>query len=58
MTRETELFNFIKGRSDIIVSGALILIEIMGKYLKYDSVTVSTKGLRYGLLLHTADFNK
>lgn len=49
--------NFMKGRSDIIVSGALILIEIM-KYLKYDSVTVSTKGLRYGLLLHAADFNK
>lgn len=48
--------NYMKGRSDIIVSGALILGEVM-KHLNFSKVTVSTKGLRYGLMLNIADFN-
>ncbi|MEO8208970.1 MAG: Ppx/GppA family phosphatase [bacterium] len=49
--------SFMKGRSDVIVSGTLILIEIMN-YFQIDSVNVSTKGLRYGLLLNIPDFYK
>lgn len=46
---------FMKGRSEIIISGVLILIEIM-KHFDFETVTVSTKGLRYGLLMNIADF--
>jgi exopolyphosphatase/guanosine-5'-triphosphate,3'-diphosphate pyrophosphatase len=46
---------FMKGRSEIIISGALILIEIMKRF-EFKTVTVSTKGLRYGLLMNIADF--
>lgn len=49
------LGNFMKGRSDVIICGSLILSEIMGHF-NYDSIIVSTKGLRYGLLLNSADF--
>ena len=48
---------FMAGRSEIIIPGILILTEIM-KYKKFNSVTVSTKGLRYGLMKNIADFNK
>lgn len=51
-----ELGEFMKGRSDVIIPGTLILIETM-KYLNADQITVSVKGLRYGLLLNISDFN-
>jgi exopolyphosphatase/guanosine-5'-triphosphate,3'-diphosphate pyrophosphatase len=58
MTAEERLGigEFMKGRNDIILPGALILIETM-KYLNADQITVSAKGLRYGLLLNISDFN-
>lgn len=46
---------FMKGRSEVIISGALILIEIMKRY-EFETVTVSTKGLRYGLLMNINNF--
>ncbi|MDQ3022487.1 MAG: hypothetical protein M3R36_18255 [Bacteroidota bacterium] len=51
------LGSYMKGRSDIIICGTLILIEIMN-YFQIHSVIVSTKGLRFGLFLHIPDFNK
>lgn len=52
---EIENIPFIsKGRSDVILAGCLILKEIMD-YLKIEKVTVSTKGLRYGVALLEAD---
>lgn len=51
----TALGEYMKGRSDIILSGALILKTVM-EHFNFSSVTVSTKGLRYGLLLNIADF--
>lgn len=41
---------YMKGRSDIITSGILILLQIMS-FLKKDEIIVSTKGLRYGVYL-------
>jgi len=57
MTNEERLNlgEFMKGRSDIIICGALILTEVMSHF-NYNSIIVSTKGLRYGLLLNCADF--
>ncbi len=49
------LGSFMKGRNDIIVCGALILIEILN-FLKIDAIMVSTKGLRYGLMKNIHDF--
>lgn len=49
------LGEYMKGRSDIILSGALILRTVM-EHFNFTSVIVSTKGLRYGLLLNIADF--
>lgn len=46
---------FMEGRSDIIIGGTLILIEVM-KFYEFQSVIVSTKGLRYGLIINFADF--
>lgn len=46
---------YMKGRSEIILSGTLILIAVM-EYSGIDSVTVSVKGLRYGLANKFADF--
>jgi len=40
-------------RADIILAGILILKEILNK-LKMTQITVSTLGLRYGILLSTA----
>lgn len=40
-----------KGRADIITSGSLILLDFM-KYFGFDEVTVSSKGLRYGVFLY------
>jgi exopolyphosphatase/guanosine-5'-triphosphate,3'-diphosphate pyrophosphatase len=40
-----------KGRADIITPGALILLDFM-KYFGFDEVTVSSKGLRYGVFLY------
>lgn len=51
------LGNFMKGRSDIITAGALILREYM-KRLGTDAIKVSARGLRYGLLLRIVDFSK
>ena len=39
----------VKGREDVILSGAVILLYIMD-LLKMDEVIVSTKGLRYGAI--------
>lgn len=44
------LGEYMKGRSDIIVSGAFILLHFM-KHFKFEKITVSTKGLRYGAAL-------
>lgn len=44
------LGEFMKGRSDIITAGAFILLEFM-KHFKFEKITVSTKGLRYGAAL-------
>ena len=38
------------GRADVLLAGALILIEFMTLYA-FDRITVSTQGLRYGLIL-------
>ena len=39
----------VKGREDVILSGAIILLFIM-KLLKIDNILVSTKGIRYGVI--------
>lgn len=44
------LGEYMKGRSDIIVSGTFILLHFM-KHFKFEKITVSTKGLRYGAAL-------
>lgn len=49
--------SYMKGRSDIIVSGALILRELMKK-LESGSVKISARGLRYGLMLKLDAFSK
>lgn len=41
---------YLKGRSDIITSGAFILLHFM-KHFKFEKINVSTKGLRYGAAL-------
>ena len=51
-----DLGEFMIGRSDIIIPGILILTETM-KYLNAEQITVSSKGLRYGLFLNISDFN-
>lgn len=40
-------------RADIILAGTLILIEIMKKY-NLNTITVSTRGLRFGILIDLA----
>lgn len=42
---------FMKGRNDIIIYGVMILKEIMD-FLGFKEITVSTKGLRYGIFLN------
>lgn len=42
--------NYMEGRADIILSGTLILKCFMEKF-GFDKLTISTKGLRYGILL-------
>jgi exopolyphosphatase/guanosine-5'-triphosphate,3'-diphosphate pyrophosphatase len=49
--------SYMKGRSDIIVSGALILRILMEK-LGAANVRISAKGLRYGLMLSLDAFSK
>ena len=51
-----DLGSFMTGRSDVIIPGTLILMEIM-KLLKAEEIIVSAKGLRYGLFLNISDFN-
>lgn len=41
---------FLAGREDVILAGTIILSELM-KSLKIKSLTVSTKGIRYGLVI-------
>lgn len=48
---------YMAGRSDIIISGALILRELMKK-LDSRSVKISARGLRYGLMLKLDAFSK
>ena len=50
-----DLGEYMKGRSEIILSGTLILITVM-EFFGLDAVTVSVKGLRYGLMYKSADF--
>jgi exopolyphosphatase/guanosine-5'-triphosphate,3'-diphosphate pyrophosphatase len=38
------------GRADVLLAGMLILIEFMAAY-QFDRITVSSRGLRYGLVL-------
>lgn len=42
------------GRSDVIVAGTLIAREIMAHF-KFDSMTVSERGVRYGVALREAE---
>ncbi len=51
-----ELGSYMAGRSDVILTGTLILLEVM-KFLKAEEIIVSAKGLRYGLFLNISDFN-
>lgn len=46
-----ELGDYMRGRADIITAGALILLEFMN-YFSFDEITVSSKGLRYGVFLY------
>lgn len=46
-----ELGDFMRGRADIITAGTLILFEFMN-YFGFEEVTVSSKGLRYGVFLY------
>lgn len=41
---------YLRGRSDIITAGTFILLNFM-KHFKFEKITVSTKGLRYGAAL-------
>jgi len=45
-----KLGEYMKGRSDIITAGTFILLHFM-KHFKFEKITVSTKGLRYGAAL-------
>ena len=51
-----DLGSYMAGRSDVIIPGTLILMELM-KFLKAEEIIVSAKGLRYGLFLNISDFN-
>ncbi len=44
------LGDYMEGRADILLPGVLIL-KIFMEYYKFNEITVSTKGLRYGILL-------
>jgi exopolyphosphatase/guanosine-5'-triphosphate,3'-diphosphate pyrophosphatase len=44
------LGSFMEGRADIIIPGILILKTFMEKF-GFDKITVSTKGLRYGIFI-------
>lgn len=46
--------NIVEGREDILLSGALILMEL-GKVLNINEIIVSTRGIRYGVI---ADYLK
>jgi exopolyphosphatase/guanosine-5'-triphosphate,3'-diphosphate pyrophosphatase len=45
-----EIPQILPGRADILLAGVLILLEVM-KQLEIDEVTVSDRGLRYGIAL-------
>jgi exopolyphosphatase/guanosine-5'-triphosphate,3'-diphosphate pyrophosphatase len=45
-----KLGEYMTGRNDIITAGAFILLKFM-KHFKFEKITVSTKGLRYGAAL-------
>ena len=49
-----ELSRAMEGRSDVIVAGALIAREIMAHF-KFASMTVSERGVRYGIALREAE---
>jgi exopolyphosphatase/guanosine-5'-triphosphate,3'-diphosphate pyrophosphatase len=51
-----QMGSYMKGRSDIITAGALILQVIMRK-LNARKIKISAKGLRYGLMLSLDDFS-
>lgn len=51
----SSLGSYMKGRSDIITAGALILKSFMSR-TEADRIRVSAKGLRYGLMLRFNDF--
>ncbi len=50
------LGSFMKDRNDIIFAGVLILNEFLN-FTKLDSVTVSIRGLRYGIALEELEIN-
>ena len=41
----------VKGREDLILAGALILLNIM-RLLKLANIKVSTRGIRYGVIIN------
>lgn len=50
LAERMELPGMEKGRADVLLAGALILWRMM-ELLGFDAVTISTRGLRYGVLL-------
>ena len=48
-----EMGDYMTGRADIVIPGILILKCFMEKF-GFDKVTISTKGLRYGVFLRDA----
>jgi len=48
-----EMGDYMTGRADIVIPGILILKCFMEKF-SFDKVTISTKGLRYGVFLRDA----
>jgi len=49
-----ELSEVMEGRSDVIVAGTLIAREIIAHF-RFDSMRVSERGLRYGIVLREAE---
>jgi exopolyphosphatase/guanosine-5'-triphosphate,3'-diphosphate pyrophosphatase len=49
-----ELSSAMEGRSDVITAGTLIVREIMAHF-KFDSMTVSERGVRYGIAIREAE---
>ena len=54
---KSEFGNVVKGRNDVIFAGSLIL-GFISEQLKLDEIIVSSKGLRYGVILEFLNQNR